>query len=346
MKYRTIPRTDLKVSEVGFGVWSVATTWWGVKDDALAVRLLQSAYEDYGINFFDTADIYGTGKGETILADAFSGKRDKIIIGTKFGYDIYRNQGERKGHSEMPQNWKPEYIRYACEQSLKRLNTDYIDLYQLHNPRMEIIQRDDIYETLERLKEEGKIRYYGIALGPDIGWRDEGLAAIEDGRAQSVQIINNLVEQDPSREFFQPAEEKEVGLLVRVPHASGLLDGSYDPARHFDKNDHRNHRPKPWMQAALEAVNEFSFLHGGDTGRTLGQAAILFSLYHQSVATVLPNITNEEQLKEYCAASDAPPLTDVEMARINQLWEEQFKERLAQPFSNSQTKPMPAGSIA
>lgn len=337
-----MPGTNLTVSEVGFGVWSVATKWWGVTDPNFGKKLLRSAYEDYGITFFDTADVYGNGLGETILADTFKDIRDKVVFATKFGYDIYNLPGERKGHSELPQNWSKEHIRYACEQSLKRLGTDYIDFYQLHNPRMETVLSDEVHETLERLKEEGKIREYGAAMGPDIGWEDESIAALKRPGYAAIQIINNIVEQDPAREVIPVAEQEKRALIVRVPHASGLLDGTYDPEKHFDKSDHRNHRPLPWMQAGVEVVNEMKEkgLFDGKN-KTIGQLAIQFSLYHPSIVTVLPNFTNEENLREFAMASELAPIKKEEMELIESLWVGGYSERLKQPMSNTQTKPTP-----
>ncbi|MDI3256386.1 MAG: aldo/keto reductase [Kyrpidia sp.] len=339
MKYRTVPGTDIRVSEVGFGVWSVATTWWGVKDRSVAIRLLQQAF-DAGVTFFDTADVYAGGQGETILAEAFPGKRDQLVIGTKFGYDIYSHPGERKGFSELPQKWTPDFIRFACEQSLKRLGTDYIDIYQLHNTRMTTLQQDSVFETLERLKEEGKIRAYGPALGPDIGWRDEGIYVMENRPIQVMQVIYNLLEQWPALDLFEPAERRRVGLIVRVPHASGLLDDSYKPEKHFDKTDHRNHRKHEWMGKGLQAVEKLRFLTEG-TSRTMGQAAIQFALAQPSVVTVLPNFTNEANVAEFTAASDVPPLSAEEQARIRKLWDEELRELLDQPFADSEKKPIP-----
>lgn len=344
MKYRTLAGTDLKVSEVGFGVWSVATTWWGVKDRDFGIRLLQEAL-DLGVTFFDTADTYSLGQGETILDEAFRGKRDKLVIATKFGYDIYSQNGERKGFSEMPQLWTPEHIRYACEQSLRRLNTDYIDLYQLHNVRLQTLQDDAVFETLERLKEEGKIRSYGPALGPDIGWHDEGLWTLENRKGISMmQVIYNLLEQWPTNRFLQPAQDKGLSLVVRVPHASGLLDGSYNPEKHYDKTDHRNHRKYEWMGRGLQAVEKLSFLWGADTGRTIGQAAILFSLSAPVVSSVLPNITTGDNLKEFASASDCPPLTGSELAEVRRLWDEELMELLDQPYADSGNKPIPVAA--
>lgn len=346
MKYRILSGTGIRVSEIGFGVWSVATTWWGVKDRSIGVRLLQEAL-DLGITFYDTADTYSLGAGETILDEAFRGKRDQLVIATKFGYDIYSQKGERKGFSEMPQLWTPEHIRYACEQSLRRLNTDYIDLYQLHNVRRQTLQDDAVFETLERLREEGKIRAYGPALGPDIGWHDEGLWTLEKRKGIAMmQVIFNLLEQWPANRFIQPALDKGISLVVRVPHASGLLDGSYNPEKHYDKTDHRNHRRHDWMGRGLKAVEKLGFLFGPDTGRTIGQAAILFSLSSQAVASVLPNITGSSNLQEFAAASKCPPLTANELAKVRQLWEEELLELLDQPYADSDNKPIPAAAAS
>src|SRR3990167_6763278 len=195
MKYRSVGTTDVTVSEIGFGVWTVATSWWGITDEAFGVKLLQQAF-DAGITFFDTADTYGNGLGETVLAKAVGGRRAQITIGTKFGYDFYHHS-TRRGHEELPQDWRPEYVRFALEESLKRLQTDHVDIYQLHNPRLDALQRDDLFATLEALKQEGKIRAYGPALGPAIAQRqiEEGAYAIEHRRADLVYIIYNLLEQ-------------------------------------------------------------------------------------------------------------------------------------------------------
>ncbi len=203
---------------------------------------------------------------------------------------------------------------------------------------MSTIQSDSVKETLERFKEEGKIRYYGVALGPDLGWEQEGIAAIDKRKFDFVQIINNILEQDPARSFFPYADKNDTSLIVRVPHASGLLDGSYDPDKHFDKSDHRNHRPIEWMKAGLEVVRELKPLYEG-TDRTIGQLAILFSLARPSVKSVLPNITNEKNLKEFSEASDRTPLSEAGMSKIESLWTNGYSEKLAQPFANSEKKP-------
>ncbi len=338
MRYRTLRGTDLTVSEIGFGVWTVGTTMWGIKDEAVGIELLRHAL-DLGITFYDTADVYGDGLGETILAKVFQGKRDQIVIATKFGYDFYHYPGVQPGQRERPQEWSPAFVRKACEESLKRLQTDYIDLYQLHNPRLETLHRDDLFETLERLRGEGKIRAIGVALGPDIGWYEEGVVALDIDVA-ALQVIYSIFEQEPTRSLIPLAETTGTALIVRVPHASGTLDGSYRPEVGFAASDHRSHRKAQWMQSALKAAEEITFLTEGK-GRTLGQAAILFCLAERSVATVLPNITNLQNLEEFARAGDLPPLTPEEIQRLKTRWDEEWAEMLAQPFSDSRTKPTP-----
>ena len=150
MKYRRFQKPGVATSEIGFGLWTVSTGWWGNKTEDDAIHLLRRAF-DYGIIFFDAADTYGNGKGETLLAKAFKGKRSQITISTKFGYDFYHYSGERKGQQEIPQDFSPNYVRFACEESLKRLETDHIDFYQIHNAKMDAVLNDDLYATLLQL---------------------------------------------------------------------------------------------------------------------------------------------------------------------------------------------------
>ena len=323
MHYRTLGSTNLRLSAVGFGVWTVSTGWWGITDEQQGIGLLRRAY-DLGVTFFDTADTYGNGKGETMLAEALGHVREKIVIGTKFGYDFYTHGQERSGHKELPQDFSPAFVRRACEESLRRLGTDYIDLYQLHNPRLGAIQSDKLFETLEELKGEGKVRHYSAALGPDIGWEEEGMAAMRQRRLPSLQIIYSILEQDPARNFFPVADECDTGLLARVPHASGMLDGTYRPGMTFDSSDHRSHRKQEWLETSLRKVSQLDFLYQQDSGRTIGQAAMQFVLAQPTVTCVLPNMLNETQLKEFVAAPDTPPLTEDELSRIADLYDHAF----------------------
>lgn len=323
MQYRPFGSTGMRVSAVGFGCWTVSANWWpdAPKDEAGRIRLLRQAY-DYGINYYDTADTYGDGLGEEILARAFSGMRDRIIIGTKVGYDWY-NHPDRRGQQERPQNWEPSFLRAAVEQSLKRLGTDYIDLLQYHNIKHPDIERDDIWELLQRLQGEGKIRYYGVALGPAIGWKEEGEYALRVRRAHAVMMIYNALEQDPGRDLIAAAAETGAGLQVRVPHSSGMLEGKLTLETRFDKGDHRAHRRREWLENGLKKIAMLEPLYA-DTGMTLGQFALQFILKSPQIATTLPNIYSEDQLREFSAAPDFPDLSDDVYAAVNRLYDENF----------------------
>ncbi len=324
MRYRMLGDTGMEVSEVGFGVWTVSTGWWGEVVDERSVRLLRLARER-GINYFDTADTYGSGKGETLLADAgfTSGHmRDEVVISTKIGYDFY-NHTARRGQQERPQDWSEDFIRFALEQSLTRLDTDYIDFLQLHNTKMDAIDNDALFGLMEQFKDEGKVRAYGVALGPKIGWLEEGVKAMRERRIEGVQMIYNLLEQDPGRALIEAARDTNTSLLVRVPHSSGMLEGNYDENTTFAQNDHRRHRPKEWLTEGLKKVEQLSFLtESGE--RTLGQAALKFILAAPEVASTLPNIYDEKHIDEFASAPETPDLTAEELAHIEELYDHGF----------------------
>jgi len=322
MKYVPFGTTDVVVSQLGFGVWTVGTTWWGIKDKQTGLDLLRRAY-DAGVTLFDTADSYGDGYGEEIVAEALGDVRDKIVLATKGGYNWYEHT-ERRGQQERPQDWRPEFIRFSVEQSLRRLQTDHIDFWQAHNAKMDAVQNDALFEELERLKAEGKLRHYGIALGPKIGWRDEGVAAMRTRRIAGLHMIYNMLEQEPGRDLAQVAEEQGVALLVRVPHSSGMLEGHYTAETKFEKHDHRNHRSKEWLESGLKKIERLGFLTEG-RDLTLGQAALKFVWQTPMCCVALPNIYNAAQLEEFAAASDTPDLSEAEMARVRELYDTQFE---------------------
>ena len=321
MRYRRLGDTDVNVSEVGFGVWTVSTGWWGEVDEARSVKLLRLAHEK-GINYFDTADTYGSGLGETLLRDAFGHMRDEVVISTKIGYDFY-NHTARRGQQERPQDWSEDFIRFAFEQSLRRLGTDYVDFLQLHNTKMDAVENDTLFELMEEFKREGKVRSYGIALGPKIGWLEEGVRAMRERDLNGLQMIYNLLEQDPGRSLIEAARETNTSLVVRVPHSSGMLEGKYTEETTFANNDHRRHRPKEWLLEGLKKVEQLNFLtESGE--RTLGQAALKFILASPEISSTLPNIYDEEQLEEFAAAPGAPDFTEDELAHVEKLYENNF----------------------
>lgn len=325
MRYRRLGKTDLLLSEIGFGAWTIGSDWWGHIDDDEAIRLLNRAY-DLGITYFDTADQYGQGRSERLIGQAFRSRRDRVVIGGKFGYDfynVYKDTPSPGEHREMPQNFEPGFIRFALEQTLSRLDTEYLDLWLVHNARMGAIEDEAIWETLDDLRREGKVRHYGVALGPAIGWQEEGLRAMRERQIESMQIIYNLLEQEPGRAFFPLAAERGVGLLVRVPHSSGLLEGKYTLETTFASSDHRSFRKREWLVEGLQKLEQLSFLTEGKAA-TIGQVALRFCLAEPTVTTVLPNIYGVDQLEEFAAASDVPDLTASELARIDGLYKSNF----------------------
>ena len=323
MKYRTYRNTDLTVSEVGFGMWTVSTGWWGNFTEQEAVNLMRKAF-DLGITLYDAADTYGNGLSEELIAKAFLRQRDQIVIATKIGYDFVHHGNERRGQREIPQDFSPESLVRATESALKRLKTNRIDLLQLHNIRMEQVSDDSVWETLEKLRDRGLVRYYGIALGPAIGWQYEGINCIKERTVTSVQHIYNVLEQHPGAviQNAATASGRDTMFLIRVPHSSGMLEGHYTADTKFPPNDHRSHRPRAWLLNGVRKVEQLRFLERSN--RTLGQAALLWLLKDQRVASTLPNIYDEKQLAEFAASSECPELTDDEMERIAALYETNF----------------------
>jgi aryl-alcohol dehydrogenase-like predicted oxidoreductase len=337
MEYRTIAGTDIKVSTVGFGVWTVGTSWWGVKDRQPGLNLLQKAF-DQGITYFNTADTYANGEAETMMHEALGSKRDKIVIATKFGYDIYKYPVS-PNHSERPHNWSPYYMRTALEQSLRRLGTDYIDLYELHNPRVDAIMKDDLWAELEKAKDEGLIRAIGTALGPAIDNRqiEEANESISR-RGATPQIIYNLFEQHLGRGIFDTAHKHGTSVFVRVPHASGLLDGTVRRDTVFEEGDHRNFRvttdekKRAWQEDGLKKLDVIEpWL---TEGRSIGQAAIQFILKEPSIVSVLPNIYGEEGLMDFSTYDSARELSDSDYERLLKLYDDNFGVARREPVAS------------
>ena len=311
MEYRQLGRAGLQVSAIGLG-----TNNFGRQLDAKATEVVINHALDMGMNMIDTANTYSGGRSEEFIGRALKGKRDKAIIATKVSSRV--GDGPNMGGNSR------QHILAEVENSLRRLGTDYIDLYQLHNPKMDALERDELFETLEQLQFEGKIRYYGVALGPDIGWVEEGEYSMRDRHVVSAQVIYSILEQDPAKGFMKLAEEHEVGLLSRVPHASNTLTGEFDHGLPiFDADDHRAHRKNEWLEEAMRKVDHVRFLVQEDT-RTMAQSAIQFVLKQPTIVSVLPNFTNLAELKEYTSALDTPELTDEEQAKLDELWDHGF----------------------
>ncbi|HST06542.1 MAG TPA: aldo/keto reductase [Gemmatimonadaceae bacterium] len=326
MRYRKFPGTDISASELGFGTWTLSTGWWGEKTDEEAVEMLRTANSVYGVNFFDTADTYGNGRGERQLAEAFRGRRDAVVYSTKIGYDIYDPQAQttRRGQSELPQKFDRDYMRFAVDKCLERLETDHIDVLQLHNIKMEHVRDAAIWQTLREMKDEGLIRVWGAAFGPAIGWLYEAVELCErESDVGTIQMIWNILEQHPGTPMIEAAREfsPECCFNIRVTHASGMLEGKYTEDTVFAANDHRRHRPRSWLTNGLRKIRTLDFL---TTEMTLGQAALKWLLADPLVVTTLPNIYDLEQLREFAEAVDKPELTPAQMSQVAELGRRNF----------------------
>lgn len=326
MKYRTFPGTSIRVSEIGFGTWTISTGWWGEKSDDQAVDMLRRALDDHGVTFFDAADAYGNGRAERQLATAFKNRRSEVVIATKVGYDIYDEaaQHARRGQSELPMRTDRAFVRYAVERCLERLETDYIDVLQLHNAKMEHVRDPELWESLRELQREGKIRAWGAAFGPAIGWLYEAVELVErEPDINTIQMIWNVLEQHPGTPMIEAAKQHAPNCCfnIRVTHASGMLEGKYTVDTVFPPNDHRRHRPRSWLVNGVEKVKTLDFLA---RDMTLGQAALKWLLAEPRVVTTLPNIYDDEQLAEFAEASERRDLTAAELERVTELHEANF----------------------
>lgn len=320
MQHSELGDSGVEVSEVGFGAWVVGTDWWGDRSEDDAIEMVRYAVEQ-GITYFDTGDVYGHGRSEELLGEALSDVRDEVTIATKVGYDFYNNP--QAGHGELPKEVTPEWIETALDRSLDRLDTDYVDLLQLHNANVDEVDRD-VLETLDELKESGRVGSVGWALGPSIGWLAEGEAAVEH-EFDALQTVFNLFEQGPGKHFVDEIERigADTSVMARVPHSSGLLNEQVTPDTELGEGDHRSHRPTAWYETGWEKLDQIRFLEA-DGQRTMAQAAIQWLLYHDSVATVTPTFRTTDDIDAWAAASDAPALTDEEYERVQELYADNF----------------------
>jgi aryl-alcohol dehydrogenase-like predicted oxidoreductase len=317
LKYRTLGKSGIKVSEIGFGAWTIALDWWGKKiEDHEAKTMLKKAY-DLGINFFETGDMYGKGKSEKLIGEVFKGMRNEVVISTKYGYEF--DGAKQIGHSELPQRFDPLFTEHALRNSLARLQTDYIDVYGLHNPKMHHIKDDVIFNTLDNKINEGVIGAYQVALGPAIGWTQEGLEAMNRKNVSAVQTVYNILEQTPGNELIDMAGRKNVGILVRVPDASGILTGKVKADTKIDEKDHRSVRKGEWIKSALDKVEQLRPI-AERNGLNITELAIKFILSKNPVSSVFPTVIGVEEIEQFSAMSDGKYLPDSDMSEIAALY--------------------------
>ena len=313
MNYRPLGKSELEVSEVGFGVWTVASGSWGPFPDDAAIDLLRHAY-DAGINYYDAPGVDVGGRGERLLAAAFRDRRELVIISTKVGYAA----GVRTAR-----DFSPDHLRKSLDASLERLDSNYVDILQLQHPRMDVVLDEKVWATLEDLRAEGKIRYYGMAMGPGTGWLDEARAAMRKRDIGAIQVYYNVLEQEPSRKFFPVALEINQGMVIRGPHAGGVLEADPDEAVRHPADEEGVAKSQEFIGRARKQVEALRWICEGK-GMTMAQAAIKFILSEETVASVLPNIYRPEQIDAYCAVSDMEGFSQIELGEIAEQFRRNF----------------------
>jgi aryl-alcohol dehydrogenase-like predicted oxidoreductase len=308
MRYKILGRTGLRVSVIGLGTMVHAGHFGPMRDEE-SLGAIDAALE-LGVNFIDTSDAYGAGYSETLLGRALKGQRDRVLIATKGGnVMVGPNRGKRI--------FAPDYIDGVLHESLKRLQSDYIDLYQLHNPSVEVIERGEVWDVLERRKKEGKIRHYGVSINT----MEEGVAAVKDGRSETIQVEYNLLAQEPAKAFFPIAQTTNIGIIARIPLKRGILTGKLTAAdeQRFSGEDVRARSFKgEAFRKELAKAEQLRFLVHGPV-QTLTQAAIAFCVAHPAVSVTIPGARNAAQMRENAAGADAT-LPPEDLGRVAELW--------------------------
>jgi aryl-alcohol dehydrogenase-like predicted oxidoreductase len=320
MHYRELGRTGWRVSDISFGAWAIGSAW-GKVDDTESLAALNTAI-DRGVNFIDTADVYGDGHSERLIAQLKRDRKEEIVVATKAGRRLFPHTGD--GYNERN-------ITVFIEDSLRNLATDCLDLVQLHCPPTDVYYRPEVFDALDRLMQAGKIRHYGVSVERV----EEALKAVEFPNVQTVQIIFNCFRHRPAELFFARAEKKRVGILARVPLGSGMLTGKMTRESQFAKDDHRNfnRHGEAFDQGetfsgvdydiALEAVEEIR--HCVPVGVTMAQLALRWILMFKAVTCAIPGGKRPSQVAENCAASDLPPLSAETMAALDRIYNDKIR---------------------
>jgi aryl-alcohol dehydrogenase-like predicted oxidoreductase len=321
MKYRKLGRTGWKISEISFGAWAIGGTW-GKVDDKDSLETLNRAL-DLGVNFFDTADVYGDGRSEQLLAKLKKQRKEKFYVATKAG---------RRLNPHTADGYSKRNITSFVERSLKNLKTETIDLLQLHCPPTEVYYMPEVFGILDNLVRAGKLKYYGVSVEKV----EEALKAIEFPNVQSVQIIFNMFRHRPSDLFFEQAKKKQVGILARVPLSSGILTGKFTKYSKFKKDDHRkfNRRGKAFdrgetfsgvnFDLGLKAVEELKSVCPKEINLT--QFALKWILMFDAITATIPGAKTKNQVEENISASDLQPLSSEIMGKVKTIYEKLIKE--------------------
>jgi aryl-alcohol dehydrogenase-like predicted oxidoreductase len=325
MNYRVFGKTGWKVSEIGFGAWAIGADW-GHVDENDALDALRAAIEE-GVNFIDTADVYGDGKSEQLIARVLKEYSGQIFVATKAG---------RRLNPHVAEGYNRENLTSFVERSLKNLGVEALDLVQLHCPPTQVYYMPEVFDVLDNLVRAGKLRHYGVSVEKV----EEAIKALEFPNVESVQIIYNIFRQRPAERFFDIAQQKQVAILARVPLASGLLTGKMSRNTQFAANDHRayNRHGESFdvgetfsgvdYETGLKAVEEVRAVV--PEGVSMTQLALRWILMNEAVTLAIPGAKNSRQAVENAAAAHLPPLSGEVMARLHQVYDTYIREQVHQ----------------
>lgn len=325
MHYRKLGRTGWKVSEISFGAWAIGSAWGKVDDDQSMAALHRAI--DLGVNLIDTADVYGAGRSERLVARLKKERRETIYVATKAG---------RRLSPHTASGYNRQNLTRFIEDSLRNLETDCLDLVQLHCPPTEVYYRPEVFGVLDDLTDQGKIRYYGVSVEK----AEEALKAIEFPGVQSIQIIFNMFRTRPAELFFPEAQRRNVGILARVPLASGMLTGKMNSHTSFEVDDHRNFNRRGdsfdvgetfsgvEFETGLAAMEELRKLT--PSGATLAQLALRWILMFPAVTCAIPGAKQPSQAEENTRAADLPPLTDQQMTKAREIYDRYIRSSVHQ----------------
>jgi aryl-alcohol dehydrogenase-like predicted oxidoreductase len=321
LEYRDLGETGMRVSEISLGIWAFGSEWGEVSDEDSYAALNRAI--DLGVNFLDTADVYGDGRSERLIGRLLEDRRgDEIFVATKAGRRLDPHTAEGYDH---------EHLSAFVERSLENLGVEAIDLLQLHCPPTETYRRDETFEALDRLQEAGKIKSYGVSVEKV----EEARMALSYPGAKTVQVIFNIFRQKPAEEFFPLAEERNIGVLARVPLASGLLSGKMTADRVFSPDDHRNFNREGEafdrgetfagvnFETGLRVAEELKSLV--PQGYTLAQLALRWILMHPAVSCTIPGAKRPEQVEDNLAAAEMPALSEEAMERIRGIYDHNIR---------------------
>jgi aryl-alcohol dehydrogenase-like predicted oxidoreductase len=325
VKYRQLGRTGMNVSEISFGAWAIGASW-GKVDDKESLAALHKAV-DWGVNFIDTADVYGMGRSEKLIARLLKERKETIYVATKAG---------RKLDPHVADKYTPQNIRRFVDDSLKNLELQTLDLLQLHCPPTAVYYTPELFYALDEMVKSGKLRNYGVSVEKV----EEALKAIEFPGVKTIQLIFNMFRQRPAELFFREARARRIGVLARVPLASGLLTGRMSRTSRFARDDHRNYNRKGQMfdrgetfsgvdfEKGLRAVEELKRIL--PKGFSMTQFALRWILMHEAVSCAIPGAKQPEQVEDNCAASDLPRLSGKLMRQVQEIYDKYIREDVHQ----------------